>query len=265
LRPIGINVTPNIIYGVDNFMNCIAANGFNSIFSFGTDPAFVGHLAKVCADNHMSYDTLHAPWDRINDLWYEPSDGGKFVLDEFKRTVDYAKEYGVPVVIAHISSKEDAPTVTDIGLKRFDEFVNYAAKNNIKIAVENQRKLGNIATILEIYGRDTNVGFCWDVGHEKCFAGGKEYMALFGDRCIATHIHDNMCVYNSDDHLLPFDGAIDYRRTADLFKEHNYQGTLMLEIKLPKAEGDTYSELSLEQFTAKAYAAINRIRIISEY
>lgn len=265
MRNIGINVSPKIIYGVDNFVECIAANGFNAVFTLGNDENYIAHIAKLCSENKLSYDTLHAPWNRINDLWYEPSDGGKFVLDEFKRTVDLAKAYGIPVVIAHISSKEDAPTVTDIGLKRFDEFVNYAAKNNIKIAVENQRKLGNIATILEIYGKETNVGFCWDVGHEKCFAGGKEYMALFGDRCIATHIHDNLCVYNSDDHLLPFDGSIDYLRTAELYKQYDFGGTLMLEIDLPREGCEKYRELTLEQFTAKAYAAVNRIRILSEY
>lgn len=265
MRPIGINITNNIIYGVDNFVECLASSGFNAVFTVGNDDKFVSHIAKLCSDNKLSYDTLHAPWDRINDLWYEPSDGGKFVLDEFKRSVDIAHENGIPVIIAHVSSKEDAPTVTDIGLKRFDEFVNYAANRNVKIAVENQRKLGNIATILEIYGKDTNVGFCWDVGHEKCFAYGKEYMPLFGDRCIATHIHDNNGVYNGDDHLLPFDGSIDYRRTADLYKEYDFRGTLMLEVEQPVEGRELYRNLSLEQYVAKAYAAVNRIRIIAEY
>lgn len=265
MRPIGINVSKRIIYGVDSFIECIADKGFNAVFTLCDNDEYVGNLAKLCQDNRISLDTLHAPWTNINDLWFEPSDGGNFVLNELKHTIDVCKEYGVPVAVTHISSKEDAPSVTDIGLKRFDEYVNYAAKNNVKIAVENQRKLGNIATILEIYGKETNVGFCWDVGHEKCFANGREYMALFGDRCIATHIHDNYCDYNEDLHLIPYDGSIDYRRTADLLKENDYQGTLMLEVDLPRDNTFRYNHLTLEQFVAKAYAAINRIRIISEY
>ena len=155
--------------------------------------------------------------------------------------------------------------MTDLGRKRFDDFVNYAAKKNIRIAVENQRLLGNIATILEIYGPETNVGFCWDVGHEKCFAHGREYLPLFPDRCIATHIHDNNCRHNVDEHILPYDGSIDFRHTADLIHRYNINSTLMLEIDLPHEGSDKYRNLSVEQFTAKAYAAINRIRIISEY
>ena len=147
----------------------------------------------------------------------------------------------------------------------FDSIVNYAAKKGITIAVENQRKLGNIATILELYNKDCNVGFCWDVGHEKCFARGREYMPLFGDRCIATHIHDNNMIYNCDEHLIPFDGKIDYRRTAELLKQYDYKGSLMLELDLPGARSDKYRELTLQQFVQKAYAAVNRLRIISEY
>lgn len=90
-------------------------------------------------------------------------------------------------------------------------------------------------------------------------------MPLFGDRCVTTHIHDNNLRYNVDEHLIPFDGSIDYRRTAELLNQYNYQGTLMLEIDLPKEGSDKYKELSLEQFVYKAYAAVNRLRIISEY
>ena len=39
----------------------------------------------------------------------------------------------------------------------------------------------------------------------------------------------------------------------------------MLEIDLPREGSEKYRELSLEQFAAKAYAAVNRVRILSEY
>ena len=264
MRKVGINIDQNVIYGVDSFFNCIAATGFEAVFTCGLDEDFIRHISKLCQEKGLTYDYLHAPWDKINDLWLDTPDSG-IAIANFNRSVDLAAEYGIPIIITHLSSKEDAPTVTDIGRKRFDEFVNYAAKKNIKIAVENQRLLGNIATILEMYGPETNVGFCWDVGHEKCFAHGREYLPLFPNRCIATHIHDNNCVYNGDDHILPYDGCIDFRHTADLIHRYDIQSTLMLEIDLPHEGSDKYRNLSVEQFAAKAYAAINRIRIISEY
>lgn len=264
MNKIGINIRPNITYGVDPFAESIASAGFDSFFTYGNDRDFISHLAEKARSLGLSYEALHAPADGINDLWL-PGEKGDETEKLLKESVSLASEHGIGTVIMHVSSKENCPHVTDIGLSRFDSVVNCAAKNGITVAIENQRKLGNIATLLEIYGKDSNVGFCWDVGHEKCFANGREYMPLFGDRCVLTHIHDNGCQYNIDEHLLPFDGRIDFRRTAQLLHDYSYKGTLMLEIDLPHEGSDKYSELSLAQFTAKAFAAINRLRIISEY
>lgn len=262
MRNIGINISSDVIYGVEGYMECIAKTGFNSIFTCGNDDAFISFVNKKCEALGLTYETLHAPFRMINGIWYE--DSAREVTDTLKHTVELARENGIGIVITHLSSGENCPPVTDTGLKHFDELINFAAKNNITVAVENQRKLGNIAMILELYGKDSNVAFCWDVGHEKCFAHGREYMPLFGDRCITTHIHDNNMRYNVDEHLIPFDGSIDFRRTAELIRQYNYKGTLMLELELPREGSEKYKELSLEQFVQKAYAAINRLRIISE-
>lgn len=263
MRNIGINVSKNISFGTEEYIYSIAKTGFNCIFTCGNDDDFVAFVNRKCLEYGLIYETLHAPFDGINRLW--DKEEGKALIDTLCHSVDIASDNGIGIVITHLSSKENCPPVTDAGLLHFDRLVNYAAKKNIRIAVENQRKLGNIATILELYGKETNVGFCWDVGHEKCFAHGREYMLLFGDRCIATHIHDNNMVYNCDEHLIPYDGQIDFRRTAELLSKYDYKGSLMLEIDLPDERTDKYKNLTLQQFVQKAYAAANRLRIISEY
>ena len=262
LRNIGINISPDVIYGAKNFIDCVADNRFNSVFTCGNDEAFISFVSSCCAKNGLTYETLHAPFKGINGLWFEES--GQSVANTLIRSLDLASEYGIGIIISHLSSGDNCPTVTDAGLKYFDKVVEYAAKKNIVIAVENQRKLGNISVILEKYDQNTPVQFCWDVGHEKCFAHGREYMPLFGDRCITTHIHDNNMRYNGDEHLIPFDGQINFRRTAELLNRYNYKGTLMLELDLPNENSDKYRELSLAQFVQKAFAAVNRINIISE-
>ena len=263
MREIGINVRPDISYGVDPFLSCIRRTGFDAVFTYGNLPDFIDHVAGQCEKLGLRYEALHAPSDRINELWLA-GDAGEKVVEMLCESVDLAAAHGIPTVIVHVSSKENCPHVTDIGLVRFDRFVQYAAKKNITVAVENQRKLGNIATIMEIYPKGSNVGFCWDNGHEACFARGREYLPLFGERCVLTHIHDNSCVYNVDEHLLPYDGLIDFRRVADLLHASGYRGTLMLEIDLPHEGSDKYADLSMEQFVSKAYAAVNRLRILSE-
>ena len=263
MRNIGINISKSISYGTESYIDCVADTGFNCVFTVGNDEDFISYVSKKCLSLNLCFETIHAPFDKINLLWDE--EGGKEIVSVMQKSIDLAYDNGVGIVISHLSSKENCPPVTDAGLRHFDTIANYAAKKNIVIAVENQRKLGNIATILELYGKDSNVQFCWDVGHEKCFAHGREYMPLFGDRCITTHIHDNNMIYNCDEHLIPYDGQIDYRRTAELLNQYNYKGTLMLELDLPNDRTDKYKNLSLEQFVQKAYAAVNRLRIISEY
>ncbi len=264
MRKTGINISKNIIYGTESFIDCISSVGFESVFTVGNDKDFIGYVSKKCDQKGLLYESLHAPWDKINDLWFD-TPAAEDLLKELFTSVDLASAYSIPIVVAHLSSKDDCPHITDAGLKNFDRFAEHAAKKNVTVAVENQRKLGNIATILEIYDKDSNVQFCWDVGHEKCFAHGREYMPLFGDRCVLTHIHDNFCRYNCDDHLLPYDGSIDFRHTADIIHDSGYTGTLMLETDHPHEGSDKYTGLSVEQYVSKAYAAINRLNIIADY
>ncbi len=263
MRKIGINVDDNVIYGVEPFMHCIANTGFNSVFTNSEEPEYVQWISARCAEFGLEYEALHAPYKNINNIWYKNEAADRMVRS-LCDAVSLAEQYHVPIVVVHLSSGEQCPHVTDAGLENFDTVVRFAKERGVVLAVENQRKLGNISTIFEIYGKDSNVGFCWDVGHESCFARGKEYMPLFSDRCVMTHIHDNNCRHNVDEHLIPFDGQIDFRHTADLIHNANYQGTLMLELDLPHEGSDKYINLNMEQFVSKAYAAINRLRIIAE-
>ena len=244
-------------------MECLAKTGFQRIFTTGNEEDFIRHICDICRETGLKYESLHAPWDHINDLW-SAGEPGDAVVRMITRSLELAAKYEIPYVVMHLSSKENCPPVTDAGLANFSRLADAAKANGVILAVENQRKLGNIATVLEYFGKDRNVGFCWDVGHEACFANGREYMPLFADRCVTTHIHDNNCRYNVDEHLLPFDGLINFRRTADLLHAADYQGTLMLEIDLPHEGSDKYLNLSLEQFVSRAFAAVERLRIISE-
>lgn len=263
MHRIGINVDPNVLYGSETFLRGIAAFGFDAVFTDGDDPAYVKWLCGRCEALGLRVETLHAPFSHINDLWTTGADA-EALIGRQKACIDLAASNSIPVVVMHLSSGENAPHVNDAGLANFDRIVSHAALRGVTVAVENQRKLGNISVILELYGKDSPVGFCWDVGHEACFAHGREYMPLFGDRCVTTHIHDNGCVYNADEHIIPYDGKIDFRRTADLIHRSGYQGTLMLELDLPREGSDKYRRLSANQFIGRAYAGINRLRILSQ-
>ena len=121
---------------------------------------------------------------------------------------------------------------------------------------ENQRKFYNLKWALKTFSKDDGVGFCWDCGHENCFTPGQEFMPIFGNRIICTHIHDNNGVYNDDRHLLPFDGNIDFKKVIYQLEKANFSGSLMLEVT---AANEKYDKISFEEYLRRAFISAKKL------
>ena len=256
MRTIGINL--NAIKGLsdDEYLKLAAEAGFSATFSGVYDIERHLAIAASCKKYGIAYETLHAPFNHINDIWLENDNG---LLDELKYSVDCCAATEIPILVVHLSSGMNPPSITDIGRARFAELVAYAAEKQVKIAFENQRTLANLAWSFEAFKNET-VGFCWDCGHESCFTPGRHFMPLFGDRLICTHIHDNSAIFNHDDHLLPFDGAADFDYVAKTIGESSYTGSLMLEI----GNDAVYGGMDPKEFLEKAAAAAKKLRAMAD-
>ena len=258
---VGINL--HAIGGLTDeaYIKTIAELGFTATFYMAKSAERMEQLSRLCAAENIRFDTLHAPFNHINDMWLE-HDGGMQMLAELKDCVDQCLVVGAPIAVVHLSSGLNPPTITDIGRGRFEELVAYAQKKGVKIAFENQRKLFNLAWAFETFSPEDGVGFCWDCGHENCFTPGKQFMPLFSDRLICTHIHDNMGVFNEDKHMLPFDGSQDFDRVARQIRESGYRGVLMLEVMAGTSdhyEGVNYQGISPMEYLQRAAAAVKRL------
>ena len=252
MRKIGINI--GAIAGISNetYIDLIAELGFGATFSgVMADAAQQRKIADRLFKKGLSYDTLHAPFARINNIW-RADESGDAMLKELTDTVDRCHEVGAPIAVVHLSSGTTPPPTTDVGRDRFLRLVEYAGQKGIRLAFENQRFLFNLAWILEECKDNETVAFCWDAGHEGCFTPGKQFMPLFADRLIALHLHDNRGIYNADDHLLPLDGALDFSRVTRQIKASGYDGTMMLEVF---TKHERYSDVSPEDFLSRAAEA----------
>ncbi|MBQ8331971.1 MAG: sugar phosphate isomerase/epimerase [Clostridia bacterium] len=255
MRSIGINLFAAKGLPAEVCAKTIASLGFTTTFTGILESAErQARIADLLVQNGIKYETIHAPFGHINDIWLD-CEGGEVMLNELKTCVDRCKLVGAPIAVVHLSAGEEAPTVTDIGRARFGALVEYAYKNGIIIAFENQRKLANISWAFETFSPEDSVGFCWDCGHESCFTPGREYMPLFGHRLICTHIHDNSGEFNADQHKLPFDGQINYTRWAEHLRHAGYEGSLMLEVK-----SKFYGGITPEQFLERAADAVKKLR-----
>lgn len=230
--------------------------GFSATFTdtYATDREQAA-LAELFAKYGIAYETLHAPFRHINDIWLD-CEGGTAMEKELLDTVDRCVVAGAPIAVMHMSSGMNPPPITDLGRARWDKIVSYARKKGVTIAFENQRWLANLCFAMETF---TDQGFCWDCGHESCFTPGRQYMPLFGDRLVCTHLHDNSGVFNADNHWLPFSGNIDYARVARQIKESGFAGTLMLEVF---ASPKYYAHLTPEAYLRQAADAAKRLRVM---
>ena len=258
MKTLGINL--HSIHGLsdDDYLREIAALGFKATFSGVKDAARQAAIAESCAKYGITYETLHAPFSHINDLWREDDLG---MLDELLHTIDHCVLAGVGIAVVHISSGNTPPPMCDRGFARIHRLAEYAAQNNVKLAFENARLVANLAWAMETFSPEI-AGFCWDCGHESCFTPGRHYMPLYGNRLICTHIHDNTGAYNEDKHWIPFDGKMDFSYVARAIRESGYQGSLMLELgnSSPNGSGAMYDGVTPEAFLKKAYSAADTLR-----
>ncbi len=256
MRRIGINLESIPEAGVEEFIAAAHAAGFDAVFTGLKDVATAERIADTLGCFGMRWDTVHAPFKNINALWSE-GEQTECLMRELFDTVDQCARVGAPIAVVHLSTKK-APLVSDAGYRNLCALVEYAAAKNVTLAFENQRWLANLAFVFEYFDEAENVKFCWDCGHEECFAHGRRYMPLFGDKLCCLHLHDNNMVHNQDLHLLPFDGKIDFERVAREIRENGFGGTLMLECKGRKS--GAYDHLSVDEFLRRAAAAAKRLR-----
>lgn len=262
MREIGINLEVRLGICAIEFITQAKKFGFNTLFTNVPDERGLHIIANTLAANGMRYESIHAPFHHINDIWLD-GEGGDVMLAEMMTAVDRCRTANVPVVVVHLSSGNNPPPISAIGLDRYTRLVEYAAKMGVKIAFENQRKPERIAWAFERFGRMPHVGFCFDCGHEGCFTPGVQFLPLYGDKVICTHIHDNDCTKGNDQHVLPFDGRLDFGRVSRQIRASGYKGPLTLEIH--GQNSNKYDFMTLQAFLEKAALAIKRVRSMVDF
>lgn len=143
-------------------------------------------------------------------------------IELVQNRVALAAALGSPDAILHIEiddavfrSPETEAAFFDPFWRSFDALEPFCRAHGVKIAVENLlcASADSWVLLFDRLFRRYDAGFmglCFDTGHWFAAAGPGDMSLLdrHGARLIATHVHDNFGVM--DDHLLPFDGRIDW-------------------------------------------------------
>ncbi len=235
---------------VEQQTNLMLKNGLNH--TFGGSDDLSDHIIEKIQTKGIIFDTLHLPFKGINGLYSEYEESKPM----FKRITDGIEKcarHGIPLGVLHLSSGKNPP-LNDRGIERFCRILDHARELGVKIAFENLRTLGNISYTFE---KHEDALFCWDTGHESCFTPQRQYMPLFGKRLATVHLHDNNGIYDKDEHMIPYDGKIDFDRVAYQLSEANYNGTLMLEVL--KERNGLYENMTDDEYLKRASEAVLKL------
>lgn len=154
-----------------------------------------------------------------------------------RREIGYCRTVGARTLVLHQGSlglHEPADRADFLEIKRLSE---EAREAGVMLAIENKTdNLWMLDRVLDEIGDDpeeTNLGVCIDVGHAHLSndAGRqpvRAYLERYRAQLVHLHLHDNHG--ETDDHLLPGKGTIDW---PDLFRtldEIVYSGPMVLEL-----------------------------------
>jgi len=177
-----------------------------------------------------------------------------------KESIDLAAFFGSSFIVQHVRvierPEESGQNITlEDALPDLNELAFYAARKNIKIAIENvpsktKRMLGKtieeVMNIVDVLPQES-VGICLDLTH--CIACGydpvRALKSIDSNRLISIHASDNFAEQLIDVHLPIGSGDIPWKRVIDILKDIGFQGSFVIEVA-EQEDGDKALMSSLE-------------------
>jgi sugar phosphate isomerase/epimerase len=237
----------------------IAAHGFELVEVFATrshfdyhNPAAVADLQQWLAEAGLELRSVHAPiaerftggrWSGTLSIASADPEARARAVGEAERALHIARRIAVPVLVAHLGIPRAQPRDPEVGTqdtraaarRSIEELMRLAQPLGVRIAVEVlPNELSRAGSLVHFVEDDVKLddladaGICLDFGHAHLDGDLVDAIETVSEHLIATHVHDN--AGRSDDHLLPFDGTIDWPAALTAVQKIGYDGPLMLEV-----------------------------------
>jgi sugar phosphate isomerase/epimerase len=200
-------------------------------------------LASWLAGNNLTLHSIHSPTTRDFHLTRESGaplsicDPERLrrqdAVDEIKRALDLVEHVPFRYCVQHVAHTRDLPDERrwDVAFSSLENLSLFARHRGVTIALENTP--GEMATPSNLKKfldktRLTSVKLCFDAGHAHLDGGVPESLEIVRDFVATTHIHDNHG--ERDEHLLPYEGTIDWGATLAALPP---DAPIVLELKEP--------------------------------
>lgn len=201
-------------------------------------------MKKAARQNDLKIGSIHIGFDALT------GEHQRRVEDFVRRDLDLAAELGAEVLIAHAAIFADPdrmivkdgkrypgftvdrdlkewPSMMGSAHENLDRYVQYGKRVGVAMALETDwHSSHRLIEFVEPFEADF-CGICFDTGHAQIDSGAVSLAKLLGPRVIATHLHDNDG--QSDQHLPPFEGNINWAKFISTLKAAGYTGSLTFE------------------------------------
>lgn len=231
-------------------LTSIRDNGFNGLEIFALRPHFdyqdrrqTAELASWIADQDGFLRSLHTPFCRdyqakANGDWLSIGELERLkrekAVDEIRRALEFAEKVPLPLAVVHMGAPDDrfTPKHLDAIYYSLETLIPFAAARGVKIALENIPNRLSPLDCMRRFLADAalqDVGICFDSGHSHLRAPPESEIRDGGPWIVSTHLHDNDGI--KDQHLLPFDGKINWPNVLEAFDSIGYSGHLVMELE----------------------------------
>jgi sugar phosphate isomerase/epimerase len=240
----------------------IGAHGFESVELFATrthvdyhNPAAIADLQQWLAEAGLSLHSVHAPiaesliagrWGPSFSLASLDPAARARAVSEAQQALYIARRIPYRVLVTHLGiPRMQEPAASDnnrdAARRSIDELQKTAAPLGVRVAVEvipnELSQPGTLVHFVEELLEADGVGICLDFGHAHMDGDVVDAVETVAEHLITTHVHDNGG--RRDDHLVPFEGSIDWLAAMTSLLKVGYEGTLLFEIAAQGAAKDT--------------------------
>ena len=231
----------------------IAAHGFDRVELFATrthfdyhNPAAIADLQQWLAEAGLTLHGVHAPigesfssgrWGPPLTMASTDSEVRLKALNEAELALQIARRIPFTVLVTHIGlPRTQHPTPADnsrdAARRSIGELERLAEPLGVKLAIEvipnELSRAGSLVYFIEEVLDSPDAGICLDFGHAHMDGDLVDAIETVSEHLVTTHVHDNRG--RTDDHLIPFDGTIDWPGALTAIQKVGYDGTLLMEI-----------------------------------
>ena len=230
----------------------IAGYGFEAVELFATrshfdyhDPANIDRLRTWLDETRLTLHSVHLP---IFESYGPGGTGAAFsiaatdsarrqaAVQEAGAAIELLKHIPAKMVVVHLGSPAKYAGTGDnsraSAARSTEEICRIAEPLGARVAMEViPNPLSSASSLVAMIERDfdgSNVGICLDFGHAHLMGDVADDIEIVAEHLITTHVHDNRG--KDDDHLVPYQGTINWPAALVSMLKIGYEGTYLLEL-----------------------------------